>query len=172
MKKILLITVGSIAIAGAIALYTYNSISNESVAIEETTSENDGGKIIETKETDVIPIEEEFPMDISEYQVQAAIHAMSHQKVKADEKWSELQLTQERVERLLAILEKNKYKYNGSYTLYKHILTRWAEGDFSLAVDDHNVIWEIQGGGIGEAERLLTPEEEQAFIEKHFKVAE
>ncbi|MBG9589535.1 DUF6241 domain-containing protein [Cytobacillus firmus] len=167
MKKILLITVGSLAIVGAIAYYTYHSMSKESVAIKETTSENDGGKIIEIKETNVEPIEEEFPTDMTEYAVQNAIHGMSHQKVRADDKWGFIPLTTERVTRLKAVVEANEYEEEG---LYLDILNRWSKNDFSQVDQDHNAIWDLQNGTIGKATGILSADEEKAFIEMHFDI--
>ena len=71
------------------------------------------------------------------------IHSMSHQKVEAEIKWGHEQITQEKVDRLLAIAKESNYKYK---ELYISILERWSKGDFSNAVDDHNSIWEMQGG--------------------------
>jgi hypothetical protein len=45
------------------------------------------------------------------------------------------------------------------------ILNRWAEGDFSRADKDHNAIWNVQGGTIGEATGVMSPEEEQQYLE-------
>jgi hypothetical protein len=52
---------------------------------------------------------------------------------------------------------------------HRKILTRWSEGDFTQADNDHNAIWKLQKGNIGEATRPLTPEEELKFVEETFK---
>ncbi|MEK5331878.1 DUF6241 domain-containing protein [Lysinibacillus sp. FSL W8-0992] len=95
---------------------------------------------------------------------------MSHQKVEAKVKWGHTQIAQEKVERLLAVCKMNDYKYND---LYISILERWSKGDFSNAVDEHNSIWEMQGGdestNSGKATRLLSPVEEQAYIENNLE---
>ncbi|WP_051405106.1 DUF6241 domain-containing protein [Bacillus cihuensis] len=167
MKKILLITVSSIAIAGTIIFYTYDSIPKKSVAIEESASKNDGGKIIEIKETAAEPVEQEFPMDMSDMAVQNAIHGMSHQKVKASDKWGFIPLSAERVTRLKAVVEANEYKEKG---LYLDILNRWSKNDFSRVDSDHNVVWHMQDGTVGEAIGIYSAEEEKAFIEEHFDI--
>ncbi len=129
--------------------------------------ENDGA-ILESK-----PVTEEellYPDNLIEHKVNEAIHSMSHQKVEASVKWGHTQLTQEKVDRLLAVCKMNDYKYN---ELYIPILERWSKGDFSHAIDDHNKIWELQGGedsrNAGRATRLLTPEEEKAYIDHNLK---
>ncbi|MBM7659690.1 hypothetical protein JOC85_000457 [Bacillus mesophilus] len=112
-------------------------------------------------------VEEIFPLEMQEYQIQNAIHYMSHQKVKADEKWGTIRITPERISRLIQIVELHKSELNHA-DLYLRILTRWANDDFSQADKDHNAIWKLQNGNIGEATRVLTPQEEQKFIKKHF----
>ncbi|EAZ85795.1 DUF6241 domain-containing protein [Lysinibacillus fusiformis] len=95
---------------------------------------------------------------------------MSHQKVEASVKWGHTEITQEKVDRLLAVCKMNDYKYK---ELYISILERWSKGDFSHAVEDHNAIWEMQGGeesrNAGRATHLLRPEEERAYIEHNLK---
>jgi len=107
-----------------------------------------------------------YPDNLIEHKVNEAIHSMSHQKVEAKTKWGHTQITQAKVDRLLEISKKSDYKFK---ELYIEILERWSKDDFSHAVEDHNAIWEIQGGedsrNSGKAIRLLTLDEEQAYIE-------
>ena len=90
-------------------------------------------------------IEEEFPSSMPEYAVQDAIHGMSHQKVHAEDKWGFLPMTQERVDRLIEVVEENRSKY-GEAKLYLEILNRWSNNNFSRADKDHNAIWKLQLG--------------------------
>jgi len=92
------------------------------------------------------------------------IHKMSHQKIHAEEKWGLIEITEERIDWLLesVTITKENLKHE---EVYEQILTRWANGDFSHAVEDHNTIWELQGGTIGKAKRLLSEEEEAAYLE-------
>ncbi|RTR35986.1 hypothetical protein EKG37_00035 [Robertmurraya yapensis] len=174
MKKIIFITVGFIAIViviGVAAFFTYKSLTKESVQIKETTSQNveDGEKVIEIIETDAEPVEEEFPMEMSEEAIKDAIHGMSHQKVRADEKWGFIPLTAERVNRLITIVEQNKEDYENA-SIYLDILNRWSNNDFSQVDHDHNKIWDLQNGTIGKATGILSSEEEKEFIEEHFDI--
>lgn len=174
MRKIIFITLGSIAmviVIGVAAFFTYKSLSKDSVQIKETTSQKmeDGGKIIEIIETDAEPVEEEFPMDMSEEAIKDAIHGMSHQKVEAEEKWGFIPLTAERVNRLKTIVEQNKEDYENA-SIYLDILNRWSTNDFSQVDHDHNKIWDLQNGTIGKATGILSTEEEKAFIEEHFDI--
>lgn len=94
------------------------------------------------------------------------IHKMSHQKVSADEKWGFYQITDERVKWLFNGLDKTKQTLKHS-ELYRSILKRWTDGDFSNVVNDHNDLWQIQGGSIGKAEGKLSKEQEEAYIRKN-----
>ncbi|MFA9560303.1 DUF6241 domain-containing protein [Evansella sp. AB-rgal1] len=111
-------------------------------------------------------VEEEFPLDLPAQAVENNIHWMSHQKVYADEKWGKMRITEERIDRLIEVVEANSFRHEG---LYLSILKRWQNGDFSRAVEDHNDIWKLQGGTIGKATRLLTEEEERIYIETHYR---
>lgn len=111
-------------------------------------------------------IEKELALDMGEIAVQNVIHAMSHQKVKAEDKWSHMPLTQERIDRLIEVVELGNYEFS---KMYLEILYRWKEEDFTKAVDDHNSIWHLQKGSVGKAYSLMTPEEEQRYIEQYYK---
>lgn len=142
----------------------------------EQTEENDvietwasSDEVVEEGEEEKVEsqVEIEFPIDMTEADVQNAIHHMSHAKVLATEKWSHLEPTQERIDRLLDVVKRNQNILERS-NLYIGILERWQGGNFSNAVSDHNSIWDLQGGTIGEATRLLTEDEQAAYREKHF----
>jgi Family of unknown function (DUF6241) len=111
---------------------------------------------------------EEFPINMEEFELQIAIHHMSHQKVKADKKWGALQITPERIDRLIEIVTTNQASYNHSQT-YMDILERWDEGDFSSVDKDHNDIWKLQGGTIGKATGILSAKKEKQYIEENFE---
>ncbi len=168
LQKIVL----SIALLGLIGFIVY-SVYGENLPIikkEGTITEKatkDGGKIIEVDEGIKEPIEEEFPMTMLDSQIADKIHAMSHQKIEADEKWGFLPLTTERVTRLIDVIETNKNEYSNS-GLYLRILTRWSENDFSEIDRDHNEIWSLKGGTIGRATGILSYEEELEYIEKYY----
>ncbi|MBS4206555.1 DUF6241 domain-containing protein [Bacillus sp. FJAT-50079] len=176
-KKTFLIVFG-IIVLGLTAYTLFIELNQGRVTVEEkvaVTKNEDGANIeetiIEIDEKKVVALEEEMPELMTEYAVQDAIHAMSHQKVKADEKWGFLPLTQDRVKRLIEVVEKNEKEYNHS-NIYLDILRRWEKSDFSSVDKDHNAIWELQGGTIGKAYGILSPEEEKAFIRKHFNIVE
>ena len=91
---------------------------------------------------------------------------MTHQKVAADEKDGATEMTPERIDQLLKTLDETNYVYKDTYL---GILKEWDKGNFENAVEAHNEILSLQDGTIGVATRLLTPEEEQEFIEQNFR---
>ncbi len=140
----------------------------EAVTVQETKTE-EGKSEITIQDASSAEIEKEFPVNMKENELMSAIHKMSHQKVTAEKKWGAIPLTPERVKRLLAVVNENQTKYKNA-ELYLDILNRWAEGDFSEAVADHNDIWALQGGTVGEATGIASTAEEKDFIEKNFTV--
>jgi Family of unknown function (DUF6241) len=146
-----------LALAGY-AAYNYTSLGKGERAAEERAASSKGEK----------DLKKLFPGNMEESAVQQAIHDMSHQKVKAKSKWGALQITPDRISRLIDVVEANEMNYQQS-DLYLDILKRWSKGDFSSASRDHNSIWKLQGGTVGEAKGLLSKEEEQKYIEKNFK---
>lgn len=103
----------------------------------------------------------------NEETVQEYIHGMSHQKVKANEKWTLYKITDERINYLIEVVKAYPFSHK---QLYLDILNRWKKGDFTHVVQDHNAIWRLEGGNIGKALRRLTPEQEKAeLVSKNYK---
>jgi hypothetical protein len=153
-KKIFIILVVCLLIVGTYGIYKW--VNNDS----------------KTKSSEYKPLEvKKDPFgqgkrltEVYESDMRAYIHCMSHQKVKAKEKWCFYRITPERIQWLLEALDKNHYEHEN---IYRDILTRWKKGDFSRVDKDHNEIWKLQGGeGLGKATGILTPKEEQEFIKK------
>ncbi|SES65996.1 hypothetical protein SAMN05216389_101289 [Oceanobacillus limi] len=92
---------------------------------------------------------------------QEYLHGMSHQKVKADAKWGFYEIHPERINWLLAGLNEVELEHED---VYRGILEKWDKGDFTTADLDHNAIWRLQGGTIGEATGVYSPAEEQAYL--------
>jgi hypothetical protein len=165
----------SIILLAVLAIGFYYFYSTESlpfqkadVVVKEAKTE-EGKSVLQVQDATSEQAEREFPVDMAESEVMAALHKMSHQKVTAKKKWGAIPLTPQRVDRLLTVVTQNKAKYENSQ-LYINILNRWAEGDFSQADDDHNAIWNLQGGTIGKATGLASTHEEKLFIEENFNI--
>ena len=164
MKKILL-TITLLTLVGC----SQNEASSPEETVEKTIPET-----IEevTKTPEELELEQRFPDDLAENDMLNAIHYMAHQKVAAEVKWGHEQITQAKIEHLLAIA-KNEATTYAHKDLYVTTLESWAAGDFSNAVDVHNKIWEMQGGdeatNSGKATRLLTAEEEEAYVNNNLE---
>jgi hypothetical protein len=176
-KKVVGIIIGSVLLLTALGVYIavgsldMNRAGNDGTPqdsaegnAEQTAGVemNEGGEAKKVSEGGN-PFGEEVKTPLSENLMQQYIHAMSHQKVAAKEKWSFFEITDERIDYLLNQLEINQYKHEATY---EDILTSWKEGDFSDAVSDHNKVWRIQEGTVGKATGLLSPKEEEAYVNK------
>ena len=96
----------------------------------------------------------------------SAMHKMTHQKIKAEDKWGAIPMTPENIQEIKIALESTDYR-NGSALM--GIISKWEQGDFNTVARDHNSLWSMQGGTIGKAYGTMTAEEERIFIENNFK---
>lgn len=101
---------------------------------------------------------------LAEDELLTYMHGMSHQKVIADEKWIHYQMTNERIQFLISVIEAGSYENSD---LLLEILNRWKEADFTKADKDHNAIWQLQGGTIGKATGVMSNEEEKRYLEEN-----
>ncbi|MCP3762890.1 DUF6241 domain-containing protein [Domibacillus sp. A3M-37] len=173
MKKqtVKVIVLGSLiaALIAAASLYYFSAAFPSTPEQDEIADENNEAA---EKRADFFntakSIEEEFPSNMDEYSVREAIHFMSHQKVKADEKRGALQITPERIDRLMEVVFANQDTYRNA-DVYLSILNRWKAGDFRNADQDHNTVWQLLDGEVGKATGVLAPYEEEKYIERNFE---
>jgi hypothetical protein len=171
MNKLFLGIVGGLLLLTAMGVYFVIGLDQPQPTEKVKTSENvedagDKTESAEEKQSKIStgnPFEEKVKTPLSEELIQQYIHAMSHQKVQAKEKWSFFAITDERIAFLLNQLEINNYEHE---RLYKEILSNWQNDDFSDAVGYHNAVWNLQDGSIGKATELLSPKEEEAFMQE------
>ncbi|KFN02631.1 CTP synthase [Bacillus clarus] len=97
--------------------------------------------------------------------IQATLHEMAHQKVKADQKWGYIFITQERIESLLDVVNNNDLVQKNTYI---DILERWKQGKYEKADQDHNKIWKLQSGNLGEGKGVMSQDEQKELINKVF----
>ncbi|BCB05737.1 DUF6241 domain-containing protein [Bacillus sp. KH172YL63] len=167
-KKTIGIILGSVLLLTAMGVYVaVGSLDKGSVdeGTDQTETVSTAG--VETTPSpqtgkDGNPFGEKVKTPLTETVMRQYIHAMSHQKVKAKEKWSFFEITDERIDYLLNQLDINNYK---NETTYRDILTSWKEEDFSGVVGDHNTIWRMQDGNVGKATAKLNATEERKYIE-------
>ncbi|MGH2317053.1 DUF6241 domain-containing protein [Planococcus sp. SE5232] len=164
--KTLGIILGIVVLLAAGAYYFIAQNSSGAGEISEVADkiEELEGKEVEAEKAKT---EEDEP-DMKEVRLQINLHQMTHQKIIADKKKGAIEMTTANIEDLLTIVEANKDHYEHS-DFYEMTLTAWKQGDFSNAVDVHNTIWNWHGGTVGRATGLMSAEQEQAFVEKHYR---
>lgn len=150
-------------------VYTDFSQTFESTKDEEITEKEEPVKKEKEAEDETDNGENPFSNsmkqeEMTDEKIMDYLHKMSHQKIHAEAKWGFYEITDERIEWLLKSITKTEEKLIHQ-DVYERILDRWEDGDFSNSVDDHNMIWKLQGGSIGKALRLLTEEEEATYLE-------
>ncbi|KMJ58427.1 hypothetical protein AB685_11085 [Bacillus sp. LL01] len=162
-KRKLFPFVAVLLLAGAlVTYYIYTSPLQESgssgILGNRSSSQSSGSK--------GITVEKDNPFKhknkLNEVDVQNYIHWMSHQKVKAESKWTHYKLTDERVDWLLQRVKEGNYKHE---QLYVEILTKWQNDDFSTADMDHNRVWALQNGNVGKATGIMSEKEEKAYLQ-------
>ncbi|MBO1004757.1 DUF6241 domain-containing protein [Pseudogracilibacillus auburnensis] len=104
--------------------------------------------------------------DLSDTEYRNYIHEMSHQKVIADQKWGFYEITTERIDWLLDGLEQAELT---DRKIYRDILQRWKEGNFTKVDQDHNAVWALKNGTVGKATGILSPKQEENYISKSKK---
>ncbi|RYL94197.1 DUF6241 domain-containing protein [Sporolactobacillus sp. Y61] len=169
IKRILLIAIGSLLMIGLLVVAGYiffqkqqtNEVRHQVTQkmLEEINAADPDDKTNPFGENKVIN-------DLTDEDMQMLIHEMSHQKIKADQKWGFIQITKARINWLQEALGQNEFI---NEAVYQEIVTRWEKGDFSRADKDHNAIWELQGGTVGKAEGLLTKQEEKDYVASQLK---
>ncbi|RDU34638.1 hypothetical protein DRW41_22410 [Neobacillus piezotolerans] len=170
--------VGIVLVMATLGAGTYFAYDfNKSNHVEETKSEEladtetaTGASVFLFKEVlTKEQIEKKYPLDMSEDSMQNTLHEMTHQKIKADKKWGLTPLTLERIERLLVVVESNQSTYEKE-DAYLEMLNDWKIGNFNGIDLDHDTIWTLQDGTVGEAYGIYSPAEEEAFIKENYEV--
>ncbi|MCM3690790.1 DUF6241 domain-containing protein [Neobacillus niacini] len=102
----------------------------------------------------------------SENDISEILHNMTHQKVRSEEKWGFVQMTEVNLLAVKEALKKNP-EFNQNID-YLGIVTEWLNNDFSNIVAEHNTIWKMNKGTVGKAYGILSPSEEQALVKEQF----
>ena len=121
----------------------------------EEQTKNIGGQIFELELTDAT----------TEAEIIDVMHKMTHQKVKAEDKWGAIPMSGHTVSQVLEFL--NKSEFTSRMDLIA-IAEKWKEGDFQTVDYDHNYFWGWQGGTVGKAYGIMSPAEEEEFIMNNF----
>ncbi|MCM2532162.1 DUF6241 domain-containing protein [Neobacillus pocheonensis] len=103
----------------------------------------------------------------TEEDVVNAMHKMSHEKVRAVQKWGALPMSIDTIRQVEGVVTVSKFEHKAQLLA---IINKWKSGDFKSADADHNFLWELEGGSEGKAFGLLSPAEEQAYFDSNFQV--
>lgn len=121
----------------------------------EEQTKNIGGQIFELELTDTT----------TEAEIIDIMHKMTHQKVKAEDKWGAIPMSGHTVSQVLEFLEKSNFASKEDLI---DIAEKWKNGDFQTVDNDHNYFWQWQGGTVGRAYGIMTSAEESEFIKNNF----
>ncbi|WHX77747.1 DUF6241 domain-containing protein [Priestia flexa] len=173
MTKTLVWTLGILIFLAAIgtgiyAMMTFNATpAKQAAASVEKEKAEEIEEEIKEQTSFIGGVSEELGItaDSEESEVMQIMHEMTHQKVRAQDKWGAVPLTNENVKKVIAIVEASSFEHK---TDMLTILKRWENDNFSTVAEDHNFFWRLQGGNVGQAYGTLTIEEEQKFIENNF----
>ncbi|MEH7306439.1 DUF6241 domain-containing protein [Neobacillus drentensis] len=94
------------------------------------------------------------------------MHKMTHQKVKAKEKWGAIPMIPDTINQVYNIVENSEFEQKDDLLA---ILDKWKKGIFSKVDDDHNYFWTYQGGTVGKAYGIMSKSEEETFILNNFE---
>ncbi|SDN47454.1 DUF6241 domain-containing protein [Bacillus sp. OK048] len=94
------------------------------------------------------------------------LHNMTHQKVRSEEKWEFVQMTEVNLLAVKEVLQENP-AYSQNIDMLE-IVNNWLRNNFSNIVADHNVIWEFKDGTVGKAYGILSPKEEEDLVKEQF----
>ena len=102
----------------------------------------------------------------SEEDLLKILHNMTHQKVRSEEKWQFVQMTEVNLLAVKEVLQENP-AYSQNIDMLE-IVNNWLRNNFSNIVADHNVIWEFKDGTVGKAYGILSPKEEDDLVKEQF----
>ncbi|MCM3571008.1 DUF6241 domain-containing protein [Neobacillus mesonae] len=169
-----------VLIFGTFGVYKYmDSTTNAKLAEEKVTAEPDTTtEKKEEKDNTAVKAEEDqtakiggvtYKVDLTEESSQDEVidvmHKMTHQKVKAEEKWGAVPMIPDTIQQVYEIVSKSDFDRKDELL---SILEKWKKGQFSDVDSDHNYFWDYQDGTVGKAFGILSKEEEKKFIANNF----
>lgn len=175
MKKVLLIVAvsASVVLLSLYGGYQYLVHNHEKKELEMKKKAEKAGAPNEEFMEQTQPIGGiSYKVELGENPTQDAVievmHKMTHQKIRAEQKWGAIPMIPETINDVFVIVSKSHFERKEEFLA---ILERWKNGDFSRADEDHNYLWSYEGGTIGKAYGIMSESEEQEFIKNNFKEA-
>ncbi|WP_040203335.1 DUF6241 domain-containing protein [Neobacillus jeddahensis] len=136
----------------------YKAESKEEQALEEEQEEQTG-------KIGGVQYDIKLNQDSSEEAVIDVMHMMTHQKVKAEEKWGAIPMIPSTINQVYEIVNNSQFTHKADLLA---ILAKWKDGQFAEVDSDHNYFWRYKDGTVGQAYGILTPVEEETFITNNF----
>lgn len=176
MKKMLIITAASflVIVLGVFGAYKYlvHQDGKKQAEIEEKAEAAGISEEEFVEQTQLIGgIDYEVDLDINSTvdEVISVMHKMSHQKVRAEDKWGAIPMTEDTIKQVYDVVSKKDFDDADLKVDLLHILQKWENNNFLSADEDHNYFWEYQGGTVGRAYDTMSRAEEVEFIKNNFK---
>ncbi|MCL6571501.1 MAG: DUF6241 domain-containing protein [Bacillus sp. (in: Bacteria)] len=101
----------------------------------------------------------------SQLEVIDVMHNMTHQKVKAEEKWGATPMIPDTINQVYDIVQNSQFERKDDLLA---ILAKWKGGHFREIDIDHNYFWIYKGGTVGKAYGVMSNSEEETFIMNNF----
>jgi hypothetical protein len=101
----------------------------------------------------------------TELEVIEVMHKMTHQKVRAEDKWGAIPMSDDTINQVYDIISKSNFEQKDSLLA---IIDNWKNNNFANVDLDHNFFWNLEDGTIGKAYGKMSPKEEAEFIKNNF----
>ena len=144
----------------------YSEKNSKKENVDASDEEISKGESVHSKKISGAKTELQLVNTSSQSEVMSVMHEMTHQKIKASKKWGATPMIKENIDTIYNLIEENDFE---AKVVLLQIMSRWKTGDFSRVDKDHNTIWQLQGGTVGEAVGIMSEEEERWFVKKNFK---
>lgn len=135
-----------ITLVVTLASYALLSKRKDSKSIEQKVEET------VTENTAPLTIDKDITQqDVDTEDIIEDMHKMANTITIATEEIGQITITRDMVEELIVRTQKCN---NSKKAQLLAILTRWEQGDFSHAIDDHNYVWSLLEGDVGKAHSI------------------
>lgn len=165
------VVISLVSIVG-IYFFTGNDMSvGAEVNLNETLYERYDRMIREWEDISGLTAEHAFSLNMSETKMQKTLIYMLNSRVDAEWKWNVYEITDERTDRLLEVMEERadegrNYTHEG---LYRQILRDWKNGNYANSINYHEEIRRLRGMiSRSRATSLFSNEEAEEYKQQGF----
>ncbi|GHH97396.1 DUF6241 domain-containing protein [Neobacillus kokaensis] len=137
----------------------------QDMAVNKKTDADKKDEKQQTAKIGGVQYEIDLDKDSPQNAVIDVMHKMTHQKVKAEEKWGAVPMIPDTINQVYEIVSNSDYELKDDLL---GILEKWKKGQFDEVDEDHNYFWRYKNGNIGKAYGILSKKEEQKFIANNF----